>query len=125
MNSIEEGKLKKIENTFSLLSSWDDPHLLKARNYTRVAKKNKPNISDVELVNQIEGEEELEQSVILVTNYLEHVRYSFKTGRIDTAAFKESLGATLVSLIDRFWPYYEKQPQAVCNDLKELKRLLE
>lgn len=124
MNSIEEGKLKKIENTFSLLSRWDDAHLLKARNYTRLIKKNKVNTSDAELVNKIKDEEDLEESVILVTNYLEHVRYSLKTGRIDAVTFKASLGDTLVELIDRFWPYYQTQPQAVCDDLKELKRLL-
>lgn len=125
ISSIEERQLRIIENTFSLLSRWDDANLLKARNYTRQIKKNKPNISDKDLVSQIQGDEELEQSVILVTNYFEHVRYSLKNGRIDSVTFKESLGATLVDIIERFWPYYETKPQAVCSDLKELKRLLE
>lgn len=123
-NAIEQRRFDRIENTFQLIGKWDDPHLLAARNYTRKIGKLKSQISDDDLVKQIEGEESLEQSVILVTNYFEHVRYSLKNNRIDASALQVSLGATIIKIIDRFWPYYEKQPAAVCTDLKELKELL-
>jgi hypothetical protein len=125
MNSQEQRKFEKIENTFDLISKWDDEHLLKARNYTREIKKNRKNISDEQLIAQIEENEELEQSVILVTNYFEHVRFSLKQNRIEKELFKSSLGITLVPIIDRFWPYYEKKFKEGCDDLKELKKLLE
>lgn len=125
MNSYEQRKFEKIENTFDLISKWDDEHLLKARNYTRDIKKNRGKISDDQLIAQIEENEELEQSVILVTNYFEHVRFSLKQNRIEKELFKSSLGITLIPIIDRFWPYYDKKFKEGCDDLKELKKLLE
>ena len=124
MNAVEQRDSDKIENTFDLLSKWDDSHLLAARNYTRKIKRQKSATSDDDLVKQIQGPEELEQSVILVTNYFEHVRYSIISKRIDVKAFKESLGATMISIIDRFWPYYALQPQETRDDLSSLKELL-
>lgn len=124
MNAVEQRASDKIENTFDLLGKWDDSHLLAARNYTRKIKKLKSSISDDDLVKQIQESEELEQSVILVTNYFDHVRYSIKSNRIDVEAFKKSLGSTVISIIDRFWPYYKLQTQDVRNDLNELKNLL-
>jgi len=67
----------------------------------------------------------LEQSVILVTNYCEHVRFSLKYDRIERELFKSSLSVTLIDIVDRFWPYYEKKFPFGCNDLKELRKMLE
>jgi len=124
MNAVEQRESDKIENTFDLLGKWDDSHLLAARNYTRKIRKLKSSICDDDLVKQIQESEELEQSVILVTNYFDHVRYSIKSNRIDVKAFKESLGSTVISIIDRFWPYYMLQSQETRNDLNELKNML-
>ncbi len=124
MNSVEQRRFDRIENTFDLVSGWDDSHLLAARNYTRKIRKDKPNIADSALIAQIEADEGLEQSVILVTNYFESVRYSILANRIDVAHFKASLGQTVIQIINRFWPFYEKQGQAVCDDLNQLKEML-
>ncbi len=98
MNSQEQRKFEKIENTFDLISKWDDEHLLKARNYTREIKKNRKNISDEQLIAQIEENEELEQSVILVTNYFEHVRFSLKQNRI--IEYDESSGMASIEMFN-------------------------
>jgi hypothetical protein len=124
VNAIEQRRFDKIESTFNLLSKWDDSHLLAARSYTRKIKKEKSKISDDELISRIEGDDSLEQSVILVTNYFEHVRFSITNKRIDVREFKISLGQTLIEIIDRFWPYYKTKLAAACTDLESLKRLL-
>jgi phosphoglycerol transferase MdoB-like AlkP superfamily enzyme len=124
LGAIEQRSFDKIENTFDLLSKWDDQHLLKARNFTRKIKKNRAKISDEDLLKEIDGNEELEQSVILVTNYFEHVRFSIAKGRINVADFKLSLGPTIVDIIDRFKPYFARMPEDVRQDLDKLKAML-
>lgn len=129
-NIILGRESEKIERTFDLLSKWDDPHFLKARGYTRKIKKKISSISADELIKELEegGNEkdpELEQSVILVANYFEHVRFSIEQNRIDVPVFKASLGPVIVDIIDRFRPYFNKQGDALIKDLDKLKKHLE
>ena len=124
-NIILQRKLNIIENTFELLSRWDDPHYLDARKWTRKAKEEKPNTSDNDLINKIKENEELKQSVVLVLNYLEHVRFSLETNRIDRKLFKRALGETLVDIAKRFEPYAKTLSQQNIEDLKELIGYLE
>ena len=118
-------KLNIIENTFGLLSHWDDPHYLEARKWTRKEKEEKPNTSDNDLINKIKNDEKLKQSVVLVLNYLEHVRFSLETNRIDRKLFKRALGETLVDIAKRFEPYAKIVSQQSVEDLKELIGYLE
>lgn len=113
-----------IENTFNLLSRWDDKHYLDARKFTREIKDNKKNISDNELIQKINENEDLKQSVILVMNYLEHVRFSLKTNRIDKKIFYNSLGITLIDIAERFKPYAESVNKQNSTDLEELIMIL-
>lgn len=124
-NIILQRKLNIIENTFELLSRWDDPHYLDARKWTRKAKEEKPDTSDNDLINKIKENEELKQSVVLVLNYLEHVRFSLETDRIDRKLFKRALGETLVDIAKRFEPYAKTLGQQNIEDLKELIGYLE
>ena len=125
VNAFSQRASDKIENTFKLLKDWDDPHLFEARKLTRRIKDKVEEISDKDLIHEINNDEELKNSVILVLNYFEHVRFSFKTKRIDEDLFKKTLGMTILNIIDRFAPFTKKQSIEVDEDLKELKKLLE
>lgn len=125
VNAFSQRASDKIENTFALLKDWDDPHLFEARKLTRRIKDKSEEISDKDLVNEIDSDEKLKNSVILVLNYFEHVRFSLKTKRIDEDLFKKTLGITILNIIDRFEPFTKKQITEVGEDLKELKKLLE
>lgn len=125
VNAFSQRASDKIENTFKLLKDWDDPHLFEARKLTRRIKDKVEEISDKDLIHEINNDEELKNSVILVLNYFEHVRFSFKTKRIDEDIFKKTLGMTILNIIDRFAPFTKKQSIEVDEDLKELKKLLE
>lgn len=72
------------------------------------------------MLNDIEQSEDLKNSVILVLNYFEHIRFSLNTERIDQDLFKRSLGATVVKIANRFMPYAEKISQETVTDLQEL-----
>lgn len=126
-NSINEFKnrqSKKIENTFDLVTKWDDPHLFEARKFTRKIKLKADNLSKNELIERIDKDESLKQSVLLVLNYLEHVRFSINTDRIDNRLLYESLGPTLIDIINRFTPYAEKQGELFKKDIIDLKNKL-
>lgn len=125
INDLKNRQSKKIENTFSLLTKWDDPHLLEARKFTRKIKAKADNLSKRELIERIEEDEPLKQSVLLVLNYLEHVRFSILTDRIDNHLFYKSLGPTLTAIIDRFLPYAEHVGNLFLKDLNNLKNDLE
>lgn len=123
-NSIEQRTYDKIQNTFDLLTKWDDQHLLKARGLTRAIGKMKSSMSDNELLEKINNSDDLEQSVILVLNYCEHVRFSIVQDRVVVEQFKESLGPTITGIIDRFKPYFDTKPEQVRTHLAQLKELL-
>ena len=120
----EKMKRDKIENTFQLLRAWDDEHLFKARKFTREIKDRRDTISNEDLIKSINSDLELKQSTILVLNYIEHIRVSINHSRIDTQIFKNSLGATMIDIIDRFEPYIKAQGEQNLQDMKECKKLL-
>jgi len=120
----EKMKSDKIENTFQLLRAWDDEHLFKARKFTREIKDMRDTISNEDLIKRIDSDPELRQSVILVLNYIENIRVSIKYSRIDTQIFKNSLGVTMINIIDRFEPYIKAQGEQNLQDMQECKRVL-
>jgi len=120
----EKIEIDKIENTFQLLKDWDDEHLFKARKLTREIKDMRDTISNQDLISKIDSDPDLRQSVILVFNYFEHVRFSIKQKRIDTKIFKESLSGTIIDIIKRFEPYSKKLGEQNNKDMEECKNLL-
>ena len=120
----ERKKIDKIENTYNLLKDWDDENLFQARKLTREIKDMRDKISNEDLIKKIDSDSNLRQSVILVFNYIEHVRFSIKQNRIDVNIFKESLSTTLIDIINRFEPYSKKLGEQNYKDLEECKKLL-
>lgn len=123
-NSIESRASSKIENTFQLIEKWDDPHLFSARKLTREIRDNRSSLSDDDLIAKIKDDEELRQSVILVSNYFEQVRFSIVNSRIDARQFKGVLGPVIKDIIKRFDPYFQTLGKAHVDDLKQLDKLL-
>ena len=120
----EKMKEDKIENTFQLLKAWDDEHLFKARKLTREIRDMQDAISNENLIQKIDSDPELRQSVVLVFNYFEHVRFSINQNRINTDIFKESLATTIIDIIKRFEPYSKKLGEQNFKDMEECKKLL-
>lgn len=123
-NAIEGRISDKIENTFALIQKWDDPHLFSARRLTREIRDSRSSLSDNDLVKRINENDELKQSVILVFNYLEQVRFSVINNRIDVKQYKSSLGPVMMDIINRFKPYCATLDKEVVDDLKQLYELL-
>lgn len=124
VNAFVQRRSDIIKNTFDLVTSWDDPHLFQARKLTRRSKETREDTSNNKLIDEIEGNEDLKNSVILVLNYFEHVRFSLKVGRADKDLFKEALGPTVIDIVDRFMPFAKKQGAQVAADLEDLKKRL-
>ncbi|RXJ84068.1 DUF4760 domain-containing protein [Arcobacter cloacae] len=121
---IEQKKDAILENTYRLIKAWDDEHLLKARQWTRDIKRRQNNLSANKLINKIEKDKDLEGSVVLVLNYIENVRMSLETERVDAKLMKQTLGNTLNNIIERFKPFAIKLDTANENDLKQCQKLL-
>ena len=124
VNLYIQNQSSNIENTFELISRWDDSHLLKARNWTRDIKKRKSTLSEDKLIEEIKKNPRLEQSIILVMNYLEYVRCSLLTKRIDKKLFYMTLGETLIDITVRFSPYIKECGTTCENDIKDLVSML-
>ncbi|EHL7982505.1 DUF4760 domain-containing protein [Escherichia coli] len=123
-NAVESRMAEKIENTFRLIEKWDDPHLFSARKLTREIKEARSSLSDNDLVKRIKADEELKQSVILVSNYFEQVRFSVVNNRIDVAQFRLILGPVITDIITRFEPYFKTFGQEYMDDLRQLVTLM-
>jgi hypothetical protein len=124
-NEIEDRYTKKIENTISLLQKWDDPHLFEARKYTRRLKDKRPELSDNQLVSQINNDEELRHSVILVMNYLEFVRISIRENRVDIIILKQSLGPVILDICRRLRPFVIIQGEQPLKHWDELNNFFQ
>jgi hypothetical protein len=124
MNSIESRAGEKIENTFYLIEKWDDPHLFSAIKLTREIRYARSSLSDDDLVKKIKDDDELRQSVILVANYFEQVRFSVTNNRIDVKQFKSTLGPVIKDILKRFDPYFKTLGQQHVDDFKQLEELI-
>lgn len=120
VNAFTQRKSDIIKNTYDLLMRWDDPHLFNARKWTRRTKDKEADTSKNQMLIDIESNEELKNSVILVLNYFEHIRFSIKTMRADKNLFKRSLGPTVTDIATRFLPYAAKLGTEFESDLKDL-----
>lgn len=123
-SAVEGRTVSKIENTFSLIEKWDDPHLFLARKFTRDIGDNRQYISDNDLIEKVKSNEDLRQSVILIANYFEQVRFSLLNDRIDSEQFRATLGIVIIKIIDRFMPYFNTLDKQHQDDLNQLKELL-
>jgi hypothetical protein len=103
--SIETHERQTIENTFSLIQSWDDPALLDARRFTRELGDRQAQITSEQLVKEVKENSDLRQSVILLFNFIENVAYSMRTARVDAVAVRRSLGPALIGIYQRFLPW--------------------
>lgn len=120
VNAFSQRQANVIKNTFDLLTRWDDPHLFNARKWTRRVKETADSTSKNQLLADIAANEDLKNSVILVLNYFEHVRFSLHTKRIDKKLFKASLGETIANIAERFTPYAETLSAETAKDLQEV-----
>ena len=120
MNAFYQRKADTIKSTFELLTKWDDPHMFNARKWTRRTKDQADDKSKNQLLKDIGESEDLKNSVILVLNYFEHVRFSLRTKRIDKDLFKSSLGPTIINIATRFRPYAETHGATTVSHLDEL-----
>ncbi|OAT60961.1 hypothetical protein M993_00438 [Obesumbacterium proteus ATCC 12841] len=64
------------------------------------------------------------QSVVLVSNYLEKVRFSVVNERVDVELFKSTLGPVMIDIIERFEPYFKTFGKLYMDDFNQLKRLI-
>ena len=124
INSENDRKFKVIENTYQLIAKYDDPHFAEARKFTRKVKKEDGIISSEYLMRQIENNEELEHSIILILNYIENSYMAIESGRVDKEIFKRYLGEVIYGFINRFDNYIKKyslkKDQEILNQMKKI-----
>jgi hypothetical protein len=116
-----DNKKKLIENSYDLITAWDDPSLLDARDYTRNMKKRIPDISANDLLREIEEDVGLQRSLALVFNFWEKVRISIKYGRVDSSLIEHQLGEIYLDMCQRFKPWIDKRSSEGIADIEELK----
>jgi len=121
---IKKLKYSKIENTYNLLRDWDDEHLFKARKLTRDIRDKKSNMSEKKLIKTIEKDDELRQSVILVLNFIDQIRFSINSDRVDKQLIKEHLGDIIVDIIIRFESFSKSISNQAWQDMEDTKKLL-
>ena len=125
-NAKDDRDFKIIENTYALLSKWDDPHFAEARKFTRKIAKNNKDMSDKDKLDAINKNESLEHSIILVLNYIQNIKMSLDEQRIKKDIIKKHLGEVIVSIINRFDCYIkENLSDTNKKDLNELRKEIE
>ena len=113
----------KRDNALELIHRWDDPALQRARRFTRDIGERRTSLSDEELFEKIEGDQEdrgLKESLIHVFNFWESVRYSITFDRADEDILKEAFESVYISMYDRFKVWLDRQPHSYRRDLEKL-----
>lgn len=72
----------------------------------------------------INSDENLKQSVILVANHFEQIRFSIVNERIDVELLKASLGPVIEDILRRFKPFFEGHGTQYKEDVEQLERLI-
>lgn len=116
LNSINDGYMRVIENTFNLIARWDDPHLASARKFTRKLKDSGPTMSNEEFLKKIDEDDELHHSIVLVCNYFDQIRISSEMNRIDIKSYNKSLGPVMEDYYHRLKPYVQRQGRDSMKD---------
>lgn len=127
--------------TFELIAKWDDEKLLRARKYTRTFRdkfdKNKKTFvlekvqDDVyrEIIdeNGNHKDESLRESLILIFNFFELIKYSCDKEIVDKETIKKHLGEIINHFInERFTIYLEKEAyksdKALLDEMKNFAK---
>ena len=101
----EKIQFDRMENSFRILENWDDPSLLEARRFTRRIKDTRTSLSDNQLIEEIDKNETLKESVIMVFNYWEGVRISIWGNRVNVPILFDSIGEIYLDMFERFKPW--------------------
>ena len=101
----EKIQFDRMENSFRILENWDDPSLLEARRFTRRIKDTRTSLSDNQLIEEIDKNETLKESVIMVFNYWEGVRISIWGNRVNEPILFDSIGEIYLDMFERFKPW--------------------
>lgn len=123
--SIETNERQVIEHTFRLIVSWDDPALLAARKFTRELGDRQGQLAPDQLVAEVNKNQDLRQSVIQVFNFIEQVGISIRTGRVDAAMVRRSMGAILTAIYQRFLPWITDMNSKIPGYAKDLEETID
>ena len=107
-NAKDDRDFKIIENTYALLSRWDDSHFAEARKFTRKIAKDNDKMSNNDKLAEIDKNENLKHSIILVLNYIQSIYMSIETKRVKEDIVKKYLDQAIVSIIDRFQCFIDR-----------------
>ncbi len=89
--SIAQMKLRdmeKIEKSLDYAKRWESQALVKARDFTRKIKKERPNLSDNELKQKVDTDDDLKRSVNAMLNFFEEMYISVENNLADEIVLK-------------------------------------
>lgn len=97
--------LKKYMNVNKLIEKYDSPYLLASRDYSRKHLKDKDSISQKELLEKLNNEEEFERSVIYLFNFWEVVYRMIEYDMIDNNFAKKYFCTPFLSNYEFYRPW--------------------
>lgn len=106
---IEE---KKMDRTFDMINKWDDQHFMDARDNTRKHQNAQKQKGQEQITQEIESNEDLKRSVIMVLNYFETIENLIQHKRIDEEIIMKHFAYMLKDMLDRYQDYLD------CNEDK-------
>jgi len=121
---IDERNWNILENTMRALERWDDSSLLVARTFTRQIRKEYKDLSPNEILQKIQGDEDLEKSVILVFNYFDYLRVSIENKRVNSEIIRHELSDVFQNIAIRFKPWIDDLGKTQKEDIEKCKLLL-
>ena len=118
--SIEARQQAIVENTFTLLRSWDDSALLAARRFTRELGDRHAQLTPEQIVAEIKdtNKPELRESV----NFIEYIAFSIRNGRVNPVLVRRALSTTLTRIHTRFHAWIaecDRESPGYARDVQE------
>ncbi len=103
----ESNQFKRTENSATYLERWDSVALKDARDFTRGIKKIRQDLSNKKMLEKIDGDQNLERSVITVFNFWQDIYLSIVHDRVNEDILRRSFAGVYTDMYERFKPWIE------------------
>ena len=121
----EDARSGKMNNTFALLSAWENPNVATARATSREHRKEIKNRNDDDSRwNYLQGNTALNSAIHTLFNYFEMAWVAMHNDRVDKRILSQAIGYVYIELHSRynFWILKSEHPGQYIHALSELKR---
>jgi len=114
----------KTQNSIAYFERFDSPSLKEARDTTRAVAKEEHKLSPQDIIDKVNGDEDLERSVITMFNFFEEIYFAIEWEHVDAQILKQGFAVAYLKIHKRFESWTSKNhDESIKKHLNDLKKM--